>query len=57
MVLGLNRGLRTLIDFHSNIASLKLETWENKGVYLEIDSHICENVFIAKFPHLKTLRH
>ena len=26
-VLGLNRGLRTLIDLDSNITSLKLETW------------------------------
>ena len=47
MVSGLNIimvFLRTLIDFHSNI-------------FLEIDSYICENVSVAKIPHLKTLRH
>ena len=47
MVLDLNRGLETLINFHSNIASLKLETCEKKnGIFLEIDSYICENVVI-----------
>ena len=33
--------------------SLELETCENKEVFQETDNHICENVLIAKFPHLK----
>ena len=42
---------------NSNIAWLKLKTCQNKGIFLEIDSHICGNVLIVKFLHLKTLHH
>ena len=41
---------------YSHLASLKLKNAKIKGIFLEIVSHICENVLVTKFPHL-TLRH